>query len=339
MKELLFDLCKLSGISGNENSVSQYLAEHLRKYTDDVKIDFNNNVTAVLGNKNADYTFLLDAHIDQIGFIVTEIDDKGFLKVDKVGGVDLRTALDSPVIVHGKRDLNGIICCMPPHLSDGNEDKAISIDKVFIDLGLPYDDVKKLVKVGDSVTFFANPKELLGNKISAVALDNRAGAATLLYTAKLISESDVPYKVVILLSCQEETFATGAKTVPFDFDINECVSVDVSFANQPGIDNQYSNIKLGKGAMLCISPNLNREMFNKFKQYAEDNKINYQLEICNGRTGTNSDHIAVSKSGVKTALVSIPQKNMHTQAEIIDINDIISTAELISGYISNGGVK
>lgn len=337
LRNLLFDLCRLGGVSGSENSVARFCTDYLSKYTE-VETDSNNNVIATVGNKNADKTILLDAHLDQIGFIVTEITDDGFLRVDKCGGVDLRTALDAPVIVHGIEDIRGVICCMPPHLSDGNEDKAPEIDKIIIDLGIPADRVKKLVSTGDTVTFYTEPKVLLNNRVTSAALDNRAGVAALLKVCKYISNKELNYKVIILLSCQEETFATGARTKAFSSNPDECICVDVSFTAQPGVDGQYSNIILGKGPMLCISPNLNKPMLNKLKQLCETSDINYQLEICNGRTGTNADHIAVTKSGVKTAVISIPERNMHTQAEIVDLGDISDTARLIADYITCGGV-
>ncbi len=342
IKDILFDLCYVSGVSGDEAEAARYCAEFLSNYAEgEVKIDEFNNVTAVFGNLNAEKTVLLDAHIDRIGFIVTDIDEKGFLSVDKVGGVDLRTALDARVTVHAKKDLNGIVCCMPPHLSDGKEDKAAEIDNIHIDLGLPAENVRELVSVGDYVSFYSEPKELINNKVTAAALDNRAGVCALLRTASIIGSKNnrnkkpLSFKTVILLSCQEETFAAGAKTQTFSIAPDEAVCVDVSFASQPGIDGQYSNIKLGKGPMLCISPNLNREMFNSFVSLADKSEYEYQTEIASGRTGTNADSIAVSKTGVKTAVISIPQKNMHTQAEIVDLNDINETGKLISAYLRN----
>lgn len=339
MKNLIFDLCKRGGISGDENSVASYCEKYLKQYTENVRTDFNNNVIALFGDNDADYTFLLDAHTDRIGFIVSEFSENGFIRVDTVGGIDLRTVLDAAVTVYGKKTLNGVVCCMPPHLSDGNEDTAVSSDKIWIDLGLPYDEVKKYVCIGDSVVFYTEPKELLHDRISSSALDNRAGVASLLLVSEKLSTIKLNSKVIILLSCGEETYATGAKTVPFNYDIDECISVDVSFAPQPGVESPYSGIKLGKGPMLCISPNLNRDMYNALKKTAEDNSIPYQIEVCGGTTGTNADHITLSKSGVKTALVSIPEKNMHSQAEIIDLNDISYLTDLIYNYILNGGVK
>ena len=337
MKKLIFDLCSLSGVSGSEGEVSRYCADYLRRYTDDVSVDYNNNVIAIFGGKNSGKTFLLDAHIDRIGLIVTDITDDGFLKVAKVGGVDLRACLDSEVVVHGREKLGGVICCMPPHLSDGNEDKAPKIDGLTIDLGLPAERVKELVSLGDLVSFVKEPAELLGDRVTATALDNRASVAALLKTAELISESEPQSRVIILLSCQEETFATGAKTVPFGFDIDECISVDVSFAAQPEISGQYSRIKLGKGPMLGISPVLDRKMFDKCRSLCEENGIEYQIEVIGGRTGTNADSIAVLKSGIRTMLVSIPEKYMHTQAETVSIGDIEATARLLAEYVKNGG--
>lgn len=338
MKDLVFDLCSCTGISGDEKSVCEYCKRYLSNYTDNVEMDFNNNVKAVIGNENAGYTFLLDAHLDKIGFIVSDIDDNGFLRVDTVGGIDTRTLLDAPVIVNGNEQLKGVICCMPPHLSDGDENKAVETDKIWVDLGLPYKNVKEIVSIGDSVSFYVEPKSLINNRITASALDNRAGVAAVLKAAELLSKKNINSKVIILLSCQEETYAAGAKTLPFNYDIDESICVDLSFASQPGVESPYSDIKLGKGPMLCISPNLNREMYNKLKEICEDKSIPYQIEVCNGKTGTNADHITLSKSGIKSALISIPEKNMHTQAEIANLKDIENTVELIVNYIVKGGL-
>lgn len=336
MKDLLINLCNCNGVSGNENTIADYCEKLFSEFSS-VKRDYNNNLIITLGNLNADKTILLDAHLDQIGFIISDINEDGFIKVEKCGGIDLRVLLGSPVIVHGIEDLQGIICCMPPHLSDGNEDKAPKIEDVWIDLGLPYKEVTSLVSLGDIVTLKSNPSILCNNRISSGALDNRASILALYRVCQLIKSNDINFKVVILLSCQEETYGTGAKTKGFEFAPDEAICVDVSFANQPGISDQYANISLGKGPMLCYSPILNKDMTKALYSIASKFNIPTQNEVCGGRTGTNADHISVSKSGVKTAVISIPQKNMHTQVEIVDLNDIENTAKLISEYIISGG--
>ena len=140
-----------------------------------------------------------------------------------------------------------------------------------------------------------------------------------------------------MFSAQEETFGTGAKTGAFAFDVDEAIAVDVSFASQPDVSGVYSNVELDKGPMICISPILNKEMSNMFIELAKEKNIPYQFEPISGTTGTNADHITVTKSGVKTSVISIPQRYMHTPNEIVSLVDIENTAKLISEYIICGG--
>lgn len=336
-EELIFDLCSVCGVSGSEEPAVKAAKQYLTDFAE-VKTDNNGNLFAILGNRDAKKTILLDSHIDRIGFMVTGIDDSGFVKVSKCGGIDLRTLQDTEVILQNSPNMTGVVCCMPPHLSDGNEDKAVPIDKAWIDFGLPYNEVVAALSIGDVLTFKSKPRKLLNNKIASSCLDNRCGVAALVMCAEILSKcKDLEYKIVILLSVQEETFAAGAKTGAFSIDADEAVSVDVSFASQPDVSGQYSGINLAKGPMICISPVLNRRMSDKFIETAKVSHIPYQLEPVSGLTGTNADSIAVSKAGIKTAVISIPQKNMHTPNEIISIEDVENTAKLISEYIKCGG--
>lgn len=337
IKELIFEFCSVFGVSGSEEPAIAVA----KKYLDNIAettTDNNGNLYAVFGNKNAEKIILLDAHIDRIGFMVTDIDENGFVKVDKCGGIDVRTLQDSELVLQNDSSISGIVCCLPPHLSDGKEDKAAPISKTWVDFGMPYGEVAKHIKIGDLLTYKTSPKTLLGNRISSSALDDRCGVAALIRCAELLSDaSDLKYKIVILLSSQEETYGTGAKTGAYKIDADEAIAVDVSFASQPDITGMYSKIELTKGPMICISPILNKPMSDKLTEIAKKLNIPYQLEPISGITGTNADHISVSKSGVKTAVVSIPQKYMHTPAEVIDTDDVENTARLIAEYIKNGG--
>lgn len=338
IKEIIFDLCSAGGVSGSEEPVIELIKKYFEQYTS-VSSDSNGNVYAVMGNENADKTILLDAHIDRIGLMVTDIDDKGFVKVDKCGGIDIRTLQDTEVIVQNYPKLTGVVCCIPPHLSDGKEDRAVPISKVWIDFGLDKESISKYISVGDVLTFKSKPVMLLGDKIASACLDDRCGVAALLKVAEILyKETNVTnYKVVFLLSSQEETYGKGAKTGAFTVNPDEAVAVDVSFASQPDISGQYSNIELQKGPMICISPILNKDMTNCFINIAEKNNIPYQLEPISSVTGTNADSISVSQSGVKTAVISIPQRYMHTPNEVISIKDVEYTAKLIADYVLSGG--
>ena len=140
-----------------------------------------------------------------------------------------------------------------------------------------------------------------------------------------------------MLSVQEETFGRGAKTGAFGIDADEAIAIDVSFASQPDVTGEYSKIELSGGPMICISPILSRAMSNKLTDIAKSKEIPYQFEIIGGTTGTNADSITVTKGGIKTAVVSIPQRYMHTPYEVVSLDDVENTARLICEYIKCGG--
>lgn len=337
LEGIILHLCRTSGVSGSEETAAYAAKMYINRFAE-VSKDGNGNLFAVLGNLNAEKTILLDAHIDRIGLIVTGIDKNGFVKVDKCGGVDIRTLQDSSLVLQSNPDIVGTVCCMPPHLSDGKEDTAVAIDKTYVDFGMSEAEINKHIKIGDVLTFNTKPKMMLNNKICAPALDNRCSVAALIRCAELLCrEQSLDYKVVIMLSVQEETFGTGAKTGAFSINADEAIVVDVSFASQPDVTGQYSKIELSKGPMICISPILNRSMSDKLIEIAENSEIPYQLEPISGATGTNADNIAVTKSGVKTSVISIPQRYMHTPNEVISLDDVENIAKLICEYIKCGG--
>ncbi len=337
IKDIIFDLCSALGVSGSEEPAADAAHKYFAGFAE-VSHDHNGNVYAVMGNPSAEKTILIDAHIDRIGLMVTAIDEKGFVKVDKCGGIDIRTLSDTELVPQSNPDITGVVCCMPPHLSDSKEDKAIPMNKVWVDFGMPYEEISKYISIGDVLTFKSKPKLLLNNRIASACLDDRCGVAALVRCAELLSkEETLNYRVVFLLSVQEETFGTGAKTGSFIIDADEAIAVDVSFASQPDVLGQYSKIELDKGPMICISPILNKEMSRKLVDIAKSENIPFQFEPISGVTGTNADSISVAKSGIKTAVVSIPQRYMHTPNEVISISDVENTAKLIADYIVCGG--
>lgn len=336
MENLLTQLCSCYTVSGSElENIS--LIKELLPQNADVESDHNGNIIVTIGNKDSNDVILLDAHNDRIGFVVTYIDDKGFIKVANCGGIDRRVLLGSEVTILGKKTLRGIVCCLPPHLSDGGEDKAPKADLIYIDTGLTKQQVMQYVSLGDKIAVYAKPKKLLDTRFSASGLDNKAGVAALIKTAHLLSKQNIKSCVKILFSSQEETGFLGSRTAGFALAPNCSIVVDVSFASQPGVAEDKCGV-MSKGPMIGTAPILDKTMFKEIKVIAEKNNIPYQTEVMNGTTGTNADAITTTKSGVKTALVSIPLKNMHTQAEVIDTQDIENTAKLISLYIAERGV-
>ncbi len=339
MKEYLKVLCSSFGVSGEENDICKIVFDLMKRHTDNTVITPNNNVIAIMGNTQAKKHILFDAHLDQIGLIVTYIDEKGFLKVSECGGIDKRVLLGSAVCVLGKEKVMGAICCMPPHLTNGNEDKVVSSDNMWVDTGLPKEKVKELISLGDRVIFYTEFRELLNNKVTSSALDNRAGVAALIKSAEILSKQDLKdVKVTYLFSSQEETNESGAKTGAYISEPDEAIIVDVSFGSQPSVPKDKSG-DLGKGVMVCKSPTLSKSVINKIVEILKQNNKQYQFEVSGGTTGTNADAISISKGGVKCGVVSIPLRNMHTQVEVIDISDVEDTAELLAKFVMVGGAE
>lgn len=330
IKETLFELSETSGASGSEKNVSEKALEMLKKYCPDAVIK-NGNVTGRFGTKNENLPELvLDAHIDQIGFIVTYITDDGFIKVGNLGGIDRRLLPAQPVVIHGKHDVKGVICSVPPHLSDSNS--VPSINDVAIDTGLTKSELEEIVSLGDTITFDVKCQQLLNNRVTGGAFDDRSGMTAILYALDLLRNKPLKYNVTVIFSIQEELGERGAKTGAFEINPDIALAVDVSFAYAVG-ENELKCGKLGKGAMIGISPSLSRRISDSLIDTAQKNNIPYQIEVMNGLTSTNADQYSVSRNGAEACTISIPLRNMHTPVEVIDLEDIRYTGELISKFI------
>lgn len=335
IKDVLFDLCSADGVSGDEFSAAYIAYNELKKLTDSVYVDDFGNVFASIDNKK-EKTILLDAHIDQVGFIVTYITEDGFLKFSPVGGIDKRLLPASQVeIILKDEKIPGVITSVPPHLST-DSDKASSYDDLYIDTGLSGDEAKKRIPLGSRVLFNGEPTELLGDRISSKALDDRAGVAVILHALELVGDLS-KYNIDIAFSCQEETGESGAKMLSFRSECDLAIAVDVSFAYSKGEDKTKCG-EMGKGPMIGIAPSLSKAFSDSLIKTAEECDIPYQIEVMSGETGTDADAIGISKGGVKTVTVSIPLKYMHTPLEVIALSDIDNTAILISEFLKSGDV-
>lgn len=335
VREILKCLCTAKGTSGSEDDASAAAARLLEKYMPVRRNALGSVCGSVGSGKNH---ILLDAHIDQIGLIVTAVDEDGFLKVAKCGGVDIRVLAASEVTVHGKKDIRGVITSTPPHLSSASDKaKAKSLEETAIDIGMSHEEALKIVSPGDRVTFDGGFHTLVGSRVSSASIDDRAGVAAILRCLELLGDRDYPCKLSVLFSVQEETGGSGAATGAFELRPTRAIAVDVSFASAPDVSSEkYAS--MGKGTMIGYSPVLDRKMSVKLTEIAKRENIDFQSEVMGGRTSTNCDDIQLAGGGVKTALLSIPIRNMHTAVEVCDLADIESTARLMAEYIiAEGG--
>ena len=332
MKTILKKLCADRGVSGSETELLPVIRDLIGDIAQ-ITTDNSGNIIASMGTHNTDKHILIDAHIDRIGLTVTYINDKGFVKAEPVGGIDLHSLPGSTVKILGSEETTGVICTMPPHLSDGDE---LSRDRIWIDTGLPAEQVKKQVSLGDKAVLCSSFRELIGNKIASSALDNRSGCAVLIRCARLLENETLPCRVSFVFSSQEETGELGAGTSAFSLEPDEAVVIDVGFASQEGVPPEKSG-KLGCGGIISISPVLSRQVTNKLIDLAARLSMKYDFEVCGGSTGTNADRISASRGGVRTGVISVPCKNMHTTTEIVSLDDMERLSELLKLYIMEGG--
>ncbi len=280
-----------------------------------------------------DKTLLLDAHIDEIAMTVISVSENGFLKVAKMGGIDPRILPAQRVKIWGKELVKGVFTSVPPHLRSG--DSQLSFDNLYIDTCLGKKAVD-IIPVGSVVTFDVESRELAGGLFTGKSLDNRASVAVLIRTAEILSYNDLSeYNICFLLSREEELGLRGARTAAFDIKPDECIVVDVTFGNLPGIPSHKTG-NLGDGPMIGISPIIPKEVSDGLNIAASFCECFIQYEIMGGSTSTNADVISISRSGVKTGLISIPLRNMHTPSEIISLADIESTARILAEYTLGG---
>ena len=330
LKKLCFDLAGKCGTSGDEKEAALFAKSELEKYMD-AEIDVLGNVKGTFGKGKTH--ILLDAHIDQIGLVVRGIDDKGFLLVDRVGGPDERILIGSEVTVHGKEELFGVICSTPPHLLTAEDKKAgVDIKKMAVDIGLSKEEAEQKVEIGDRITLRSAQNELLNGNIVSGAFDDRCSVAVILRALEKVQGKTDNLRLTVLFSVQEETGGSGAKTGSFSAMPDYAIAVDVGFGDDPYTDKS-NTITLGKGPSIGISPTLDRAFTNELKDICSDKKIPYQHDVMGGRTGTNADSINNTGKGVRTALISVPLRYMHTGIEVINLDDIESSAELIAEYL------
>ncbi len=325
IKKVAAQLCSADGVSGDESSASAAALSLLSRYTDDCGIDKFYNVFGKIGNFSDNKpVLLLDAHIDRVGLIVSYIDDEGFIKASPCG-IDERILSAQTVTVHGAKKIKGVISTFPPHV------KKEGMKDIIIDTGYSKAQLDGAVSLGDRITVDAPVSQLTDDIITASALDDRAGVISILYALELLSGRKLKYDIAVTFSSQEETGEAGAKIAAYNSGADLALEMDVSFAYTPDA-KRFQCGEMGKGVMKGVAPSLDRKMSDTLINIAKEKQIPYQLEVMNGRTGTNADSISVTKGGIPSCTLSIPLKYMHTPTEAVDIRDIEATARLIAEF-------
>ena len=334
IKQDLEKLCNAAGVGGLTEIV-HVAQDLLRPLVDTVEVDAMSNVLGFKKSHLANApTVMLEAHLDEIGFLVTHIDDNGFVYVGAAGGIDRRVLTGQEVIIHGNDSYRGIFCSVPPHLA-GKDNELPELGKWGIDVGMSEEDAKTQIPLGSRVTFTPHFCSLSENIVCSKALDDRAGMAAILHCLRQLPK-ECPVNVAVAFCVQEELGCRVSDPATRRIQPDEAIITDVSFALTPDANPNECGI-MGEGVMIGVSPILSSKMTKALMELAKENGIAYQTEVCPGGTGTDADHITACLLGVPGALLSIPQRYMHTPVETVDLRDVATVGDLMAAYISKGG--
>ncbi len=335
MKELVKKLSDLRGISGFEYRLSDEIIRMMKLYADNVYRDSLGNVIAEKKSGLENSTkIMIEGHIDEIGLMVSGIDENGFVSFVNVGGIDDRILPSCEVILHGKSDIPGVIGAKPPHLQTKDESKKpMKPEDMAIDTGYSAEELKKIIRIGTPVTLSQSCGELMNGNISLKALDDRAGTTVVIDVLRRVQNLDLNADIYFVATVQEEVGLRGAKTAANIIKPDIAISVDVCHAVTP--DNSEDAYLCGSGCIISSGPNVHNGIKKRLIKLCERFNIPFEIDTDGGYTGTNAWEIQVSGSGVATALLSIPVKYMHNPVEMMQLSDIEAVRNLIYRFIEN----
>ena len=329
LTNLLKALCELPSVSGREGLAREGLLSLARPYFDEVREDsFGNIVLIKKSAKQNAPRLMLDAHLDEVGMMVSEVHEGGFLSVCAIGGLDTRVLGATEVTVYGKKEIFGVVSSIPPHILDKSARATPKMTELYIDTGYNTDTIKELVSVGDIVEFKANFTTLENNRVVSKSLDDKACVCALITVAMLAEADKLEFDLYVVVSAQEETGKNGARLVAYDIEPDIAIITDVNFARAPGVD-ECDSIEMGKGASVDISSLTCIPLTRKIMEILDRARVTYQRVCEPSRTSTNNDGVSICGKGVRSALMSIPLSSMHTPCEMVCLDDIASMARAL----------
>ncbi|MGI6694730.1 MAG: M20/M25/M40 family metallo-hydrolase [Christensenellales bacterium] len=329
IKAFLREVTAKRGLSGDERPVAQWVAERFKEHCDEVKIDAMNSVVGRIKGEGPRLAFV--AHLDEVGLMVIKIEEDGCLRLGQVGGIDPRILPGMRLTVYGKETLPGIVGAKAPHLLSADEkNKALKLTDIYVDLALPVEKVRELVRVGDQVQLEHRFTELKNDRVSSKTLDDRCCVAILYRAMELLQGLKHQADLYFIASSQEEVSSLGAMTSAFNTEPDMAMILDVGFAHQPGCDREHTQ-GIDK-PLVTVGPYLNPVLTKKLEEVAKRINVELQKEVSPRGTGTDTDAVAASRAGVPCVLIGIPVKNMHTAVEVLDLNTLEEAARLVAHF-------
>ncbi len=335
---LLNKICTTPGAPGHEQKVRELVIEEVKNYVDEIEVDNMGNVYAIKRGKG-DKRIMVGAHMDEIGFIVTHIDDNGFIRFHTLGGFDPKTLTAQRVIIHGKEDVVGVMASKPIHVMTPDErNKVAKISDYFIDTGLPVEEVKKRVEVGNPITREREFIEM-GDCVNGKSLDNRLAVFILIETLKSLKDKEIPFDLYGVFTVQEEVGIRGANVSALRINPDFGFGLDTTIAfDLPGAAAHEMITKMGEGTAIKIMDSAticDYRMVRFMKETADRHKIKWQPEILTAG-GTDTAGIQrMTEGGSIAGAISIPTRHLHQVIEMAHKEDIEASIQLLTRCITD----
>lgn len=334
---LLKEICEVAGAPGYEQRIRQYVIDKVTPLVDEIKVNNMGNVYAIKKGKSSDKRVMIGAHMDEIGFIVTHIDDNGFVRFHTLGGFDPKTLTAQRVLIHGKKDVMGVMGSKPIHVMTSEEKtKNPKTTDYFIDLGMSKKEVEKIVEVGNPITRYSELMEM-GDCVNCKSIDNRVSVYILIETLRELKNQEVPYDTYGVFTVQEEVGIRGANVSSMDIQPHFGIGLDTTIAyDLPGASAHENVTRLGEGTGIKImdaSTICDYRMVSFMKQTADKHKIKWQPEILPAG-GTDTAGIQrMNNGGSISGAISIPTRHLHQVIEMAHKKDIVNSIELLKSCL------
>ncbi|MBP5505596.1 MAG: M20/M25/M40 family metallo-hydrolase [Bacteroidales bacterium] len=324
--------------SGHEESFRALLKEMVSPFVNDIIEDIHGNLICYKRGADpiCDKTIMFVAHMDEVGLMVSYIEDSGFIRFTRIGGVDLLLLTGRIVkIIHSGAAVPGIIGAKPYHMKSHCNEREPDESEFWIDIGISgRKEVEKLVSIGDCIVIDSPYTELSTDLIASRGCDDKAGVISLIKMLELIKDADIKSNIAVVFSVQEEVGLRGAKTSSYFVSPDICIAVDVAHATDyPSINKaKYGDIYIGGGPVISLGSDLTTSVQNELKDIAHHKGISFQRHALPGASGTDINAIQVNKSGCATGLISIPCRYMHSPTEVISLSDVDSVSEILAAF-------
>ena len=337
--EFLKQILETPSPSGFEQPLQRHVRKRMKPFADSIETDVHGNVAVTLNPKGTP-AIMLAGHCDQIGMMVKYIDDNGYLFVVAVGGIDPSVLPGSRLVVHSKHGpIDGVIGRKPIHVLKPEERGAkVELREMWVDVGAKdKKEVGQVISVGDPITFQLAVTPLGTDRVTAPAFDNKCGVFVVMEALRLCAQKKLSCALHAVSTVQEEIGLRGARTSSYGLDPQVGIAVDVTHATDyPDVDKRMiGDIKLGAGPTIVTGPNVNPKLEQLLRKTAKSKRIPFQLEAAPGGTPTDANAMQLTRSGVATALIGIPNRYMHTPVEVVSLTDLTNAAKLIAETVAS----